>query len=184
MNFTADTCLKNGTCNQHCNQGRACPRLLNWQQRITPLRAKVITLSTPSGSVGRPYTGQVPYKPPPKPNITSLLSSHETLGSPIEGHAGNVRPIHPHLHARDDAWLTTPGQLARTEDEREGRAATVLEYFAIAFAVVFTVLIASVGGIAIYAMWGDAIFSSIGNAARAAWQFVTSTLLAWGRVWT
>ncbi len=181
MNFTADTCLKNGTCNQHCNQGRACPRVALWAaqklqtdttseglMRITPLPAKVITLATPTGN-----------------SAEQVVSKTATTGQGAKAaHVGNVRAIHPHLHERDDAWLTTPGQLQRTEDERTGRAATVLEYFAIGFAVVFTVLISAIGGIAIYAMWGDAIFSGIGNAASAAWQFITSPLLVWGRVWT
>jgi hypothetical protein len=139
MNFTADTCLKNGTCNQHCNQGRSCPRVAE--------------------------------------HAAQVISKMETINQGAKvAHVGNVRRIHPHIHARDDAWLTTPGQLERTEDERTGRVLTVYDALGTTGQVVALLLTIIIVGIASgYAAtrWGDTI-------AHHVWQ----ALQAWGRVWT
>lgn len=136
MNFTADTCLKNGTCNQQCNQGRTCPRVAR-------------------------YTEQV---------ISKTASTGH--GAKV-AHVGSVRPIHPHLHARDDAWLTTPGQLERSDDERTGRVDTMLELGAKIIIWLVGTVIFAILAIAFTVQYGDTIVNFI-------WQ----ALQALGRVWT
>ena len=88
----------------------------------------------------------------------------------------NVRRIHPHIHARDDAWLTTPAQLERTEDERTGRVLSVYDAIGTTgqvIAVLLTIVIVGIASGYVATRWGDTIGSAI-----------TSALQAWGRVWT
>lgn len=144
MSLTPDTCLTHGVCNQHCHQGRTCPRVAGAQR--APMPTRVITLSTPTG------------------------------GAATVAKVGNVHRLPVALHAQPDAWLTTPGQLERTDDEREGRVLTVYDALGTTgqvVALLLTIIIVGISSGYVATRWGD----DIGH-------YVYQALLAWGRVWT
>jgi hypothetical protein len=124
------------------------------------------------------HCSQGDYCPQTNPHAARMARMRDAQGS-------NVRYIHAHPDAAfapfaplTDEQLTTPGQLARSEDEREGRVDTVLENISLAVLVALFIVIIGVPAGFVYARWGSDIAAGLGQIMQA-----LQALQAWEPMW-